>query len=138
MDLEAAARAQRRRRALEALEFERSREAALRDQLEEVAAELEGPRLDADALSLLPPEDAELVREALAGIDEQGLDLGGEAAPDWLPEEEAPDPVAEREERLAELRRLEAEIAASRRRQQALQRYLAALGRAPDPGGGEG
>ncbi|MER3426292.1 MAG: hypothetical protein C4299_03895, partial [Thermoleophilia bacterium] len=46
MDLEGLARAERRRRALEALELERNREAALRGQLQDMAAEVEGERVE--------------------------------------------------------------------------------------------
>ncbi len=127
MDLDVLARVQRRRQALEALELERSREAALRDQLEEVAAELEGPQVDADAFARLTAEDADLVRATLADMGDQDLDLGEELLSGWPTEEEPLDPQAEREEGLAEIERLRAEIAASRRRQRALQRYLAAV-----------
>jgi hypothetical protein len=46
VDRESIARAERRRQALEALEFERARAAALRERLESVVAELDGPAID--------------------------------------------------------------------------------------------
>jgi len=136
VDLEAIARAQRRRQALEALEFERSREAALRDELEELIGELEGPRIDEATFARMTEEDVELVRAALAGAAAaEEVELFGEHAEGWLVEDEAPDPEAEREERLAEIGRLRSEIDASQRRQQAFEHYLAALSNGD--GGGE-
>lgn len=136
MDLDAIARAQRRRQALEALEFERGRQAALRDQLEEVVTELEGPRIDEETFARMAPEDVEVVRAALAdaATTEEG-EFPGEQAEGWLFEDEASDPEAEREERMAEIERLQGEIEASRRRQAAFEHYLAALpnGGGPDP-----
>ena len=131
MDLDAIARAQRRRRALDALEFERSREAALRDQLEELIAELEGGRIDEEAFARMAAEDVELIRSALADTSAEDFDFGEEVADGWLAENEPADPEAEREERLAEIARLEEEIAASQRRQQAFERYLKALSAGP-------
>ena len=57
VDREAIARAERRRQALEALEFERARAAALRERLEAIVAELDGPALDAAIFARLAPED---------------------------------------------------------------------------------
>jgi hypothetical protein len=118
VDRQAIARAERRRQALEALEFERSRAAALRERLETVAVELEGAAIDAAAIERMAPEDVAVVREAL--------------------QDEAPGPDAEdgedgRAEHLAwleeELVRLEGELAASDVRARAFERYLDALGR---------
>jgi len=131
VDLDAIARAQRRRRALDALEFERSREAALRDQLEEVIAELEGARIDEEAFARMAPEDVDLVRPALTDTGADDFDFGEEVAGGWPAEDETIDGEAEREERLAEIARLESEIDASRRRQQAFERYLRALSAGP-------
>lgn len=128
MDLAGIARAQRRRRAIEALEFERNREAALRDQLEELIADLEGPRLDEEAFARMAAEDVEIVRAALADAGAESFDFGEDVAEGWLADEEASDLETERQERLAEISRLEREIAACRRRQQAFARYLQALG----------
>jgi hypothetical protein len=130
VDLREIARSQRRRQALEALEFERDREAALRGQLEETVTELEGPNVDEETFAGMDPEDVEIVRQALletGGAFEGTLaDEGGE---DWLEEfrlngESSED---EREEQLGEVARLEGEIEESRRRQRALERYLDAL-----------
>jgi hypothetical protein len=123
-------RAVRRRQALEALEFERSREVALAEQLEERVAELEGDRLDDDLFARLAPDDAEIVRQALGGSETLGqLELDDD---DFFGafEEPEPDPDAEREELEEEIARLESEIAESRRRQDAFRRYLDLLGAA--------
>lgn len=125
MDVEAIARTQRRRQAQEALEFERDREAALREQLEAVVADVEGPRIDEEAFARMPPEDAELAREILAsGLDGEDPDLDPED--EWYDVGETEEPEAESFE--DEVRRLEEEIAESRRLQQALKSYLDALG----------
>jgi hypothetical protein len=130
VDREAMARAQRRRQALDALEFERAREAELREQLEETVAEVEGDRLDEAAFAKMKPEEVEVVRSALAGgwteevVDDEPTDeyevtfdedamVGGEDAVDSLE---------------AEITRLQEELDECRRRQGALERYLAALG----------
>jgi hypothetical protein len=125
MDVEAIARTQRRRQAQEALEFERDREAALREQLEAVVADAEGPRIDEEAFARMAPEDAELVREILAsGLDGEDPDLDPDD--EWYDMDETQEPEAESFE--DEVRRLEEEIAESRRLQQALKSYLDALG----------
>jgi len=124
MDIEAIARTQRRRQAQEALEFERDRAAALREQLEAVVADVEGPRIDEEAFARMAPEDAELVREILAsGLDGEDPDLDPED--EWYDVGETEEPEAESFE--DEVRRLEEEIAESRRLQQALKSYLDAL-----------
>lgn len=109
---------------LESLEFERSREAALAEQLEEIVVEGEGPAIDEEAFARMAPEDVELVRASLESPsfelfdDEEGL---------YYPQPSADD--AEDEGSLEEeIARLQEEIAASRRRQQAFERYLEALG----------
>lgn len=125
MDVEAMARAQRRRQAKEALEFERDREAVLQEQLEAVVAEVEGPRVDEETFARMPPEDAELAREVLAsGLEGEDPDLDPDD--EWFDLGETSEPDAEPFE--DEVRRLEAEIAESRRLQQALKSYLDALG----------
>ncbi len=130
MDLREIARSQRTRQALEALEFERNREAALRGQLEETATELEGPSVDEETFAGMDPEDVAIVRETL---HESGqpfeVTFAGEEGEDWLEEfrMDGEWPEDEREERLGEVARLESEINESRRRQQALQRYVEAL-----------
>ena len=126
MDRESIARAERRRQALEALEFERARAAALRERLEAIVVELDGPAVDAAVFAELSPEDVDVVRPALQSdeaeadpVESLELDLDGG------------DPKAEHAAWLEEeIVRLEQEIAASGSRQQAFERYLDALGRA--------
>ncbi len=122
MDREAIARAQRRQQALESLESERDREAALLDQLQAVIAEEEGPRIDEAAFAKMEPEDVEVVRDALGatpwGADEE---LGFGLEVDDLSDDEG-ESIEE------EIARLQEEIARSRRRQGAFERYLEALG----------
>ncbi len=121
VDRDAIARAQRRRQALEALEFERDRAATLREQLEAIVTELEGPRIDEAAFATMAPEDVAVVRPAVQPV---GLDGPEE---EWLQiDEGSPEPDPEEIE--AEIARLEDEIASSRRRQEAFERYLEALG----------
>lgn len=131
MDREATARAQRRRQAHDALEFERNRATSLEEQLEAIVAELEGSKVDEEAFARMAPEDVEAVRAV--------LQPEGEQAPEeeWLgPEEEwagfegesaEADPGETEEETEEEIARLQKEIAASRRRQEALERYIEAL-----------
>ncbi len=119
------ARNQRRRVIGEAVEFEHEREAALLVQLEETAAELEGPRVDEEAFARMTPRDVDIVRAVL------GRDPGDEITEtspdeDWLTTE--PDPEVERQELLAEIARLGEEIACAQRRRDAFARYLDALG----------
>ena len=131
MDRREIGRSARRKQALDALEFERERASSLEEQVEAIVAELEGPRVDEEAFARMAPEDAEEVRAALLQTDDQALDV------EWLDlvEEDAGDASSgepgngeEREEDVAEeLDRLHEEIAASRRRQEALERYLEAL-----------
>jgi len=122
VDRVAIARAERRRQALEELEDERERAAALQEEISRLVLELEGPRLDEEVFARLAPADVELV---------QGSFQSGPTADDvdeeWL-ELEADDPEELRAEAEEEIRRLEAEIAASARRQEAFERYLEALG----------
>lgn len=124
MDRLAIARAERRRQATEELEAERGRADQLRDEITRLVVELEGPRLDDETFARLEPEDVELVRSALQ--DGTAMD---EEDGEWL---DADDPwrdeETQRAEAEAEIVRLEQEIAASARRQEAFERYLAALG----------
>ena len=130
VELREIARSQRRSQALEALEFERDREAALRGQLEETVTELEGPNVDEETFARMDPEDVEIVRQTLLdaghGFEETVADQDGE---DWLDEFriDGESPEEERQERLGEVERLEGQIKDSRRRQQALERYVEAL-----------
>jgi hypothetical protein len=129
VDLREVARRRRRRQGLEALEFERGREAVLREQLEETITELEGPSVDGETFARMTPEDVDIVRQTLFDMGnafEPGVD--GEADEDWLAEfMEGESPEVDREEQLGEMARLEEQIEDSKRRQQALERYLEAL-----------
>jgi hypothetical protein len=121
VDREAIARGERRRRIEEALDEERGREEALVERLAEVVAEREGTRIDEEAFARMDPEDVALVREALE--EPSAFDMGEEDA-DFLALERDEDHRTEAEE---EIVRLQAEIAASRRRRLAYERYLEAL-----------
>jgi len=110
---------------MEALEFERARADALREQLETIVVELEGAAIDESIFASMAPEDVEVVRLALHGHEPEEPDEAW-AEVDWhSPAEEDEPDAAEHEE---EIVRLQEEIAASRARQQAFERYLAALG----------
>ena len=119
MDRRVIARAERRRQALEALEFERSRGAALRERLESVVVELDGAGVDDEVFARLTPEEIEIVRPALQAEDEQPAEAAdGEE-----------DPRAEQRAWLEdEVERLQAELDASSVRERAFERYLDALG----------
>ena len=120
VDRESIARAERRRQALEALEFERARAAALRERLESIVAELDGPALDAAIFADLAPGDVEIVRAALQS---------DEAEPAEAFDGELEDPREQQKAWLEEeIVRLEEELASSDGRQQAFERYLDALG----------
>ena len=131
MDRKAIGRSARRKQALDALEFERERASSLEEQIEAIVADLEGPGIDEETFARMAPEDVEEVRAALLQTNDQALDV------EWLElvEEDADDDSSgkprdgeEPEEDVAEeLDRLHEEIAASRRRQVALERYLEAL-----------
>ena len=75
MELRDIARAVRRRQVGEALDLERDREAALRGQLEETAAELEGASVDEATFAAMDPDDVGIVQQALL---ETGDDFGWE------------------------------------------------------------
>jgi hypothetical protein len=119
------ARSQRRRLIGEAVELEQRTEAALQEQLEDVVAELAGPGIDEEAFAHMTPEDAGVVRSVLAGQTPGEEILHEEPAEDWL----APtsEPEDESRELLAEITRLEEEIARSRCRRDAFERYVDAL-----------
>jgi hypothetical protein len=124
MDRLAIVRAERRRQATEELEAERGRVEALREEIARLVVELEGPRIDEETFAQLAPEDVELVRPALQG----GTEIE-DAETEWLGAEESwRDEEAERADIEAEIVRIEQEIASSTRRQEAFERYLAALG----------
>jgi hypothetical protein len=121
VDRDAIARAQRRRQAQEALEFERDRATSLKEQVEAIVAELEGPRIDQDAFARMTPEDVEAVRAVLQPDDAPGPEE------EWLGFEGEP-PEAGPSETEEEIVRLQQEIAASRQRQEVFERYMDALG----------
>jgi hypothetical protein len=121
VDREAIARGQRRRRIEEALDEERGREDALVERLEEVVTEGEGKQIDEQAFARMDPEDVALVRDAL---EEPSFFDEGEEQADFLALERDDEDRTEAEDEIA---RLQAEIAASRRRRLAYERYLEAL-----------
>lgn len=122
------ARAARRRQAEEALAFERDRAEALRDEIERLAADLEGQRVDEEAFARMAPEDAALVRTVIQPPDlpddEFAADETWELYEDEPVAGEQADPRAEIQDEIA---RLEEEAAACSRLQTALEQYLEAL-----------
>jgi hypothetical protein len=125
VDRDAIARAQRRRQAQEALEFERDRATSLEEQVEAIVAELEGPRIDQEAFARMTPEDVEAVRGVLQPNDAPGPD---EEWPGFEGELLEAGPSETEQETEEEIARLQQEIAASRRRQEVLDHYMEALG----------
>jgi hypothetical protein len=125
VDRYAIARRRRREQALEQLEFEREREAALLDQLEDVVAAPLAAEVDEAAFAGMSPEDVAVVREAFdPGFDADADSEFGEELLDWTDPEPEGDEADELE---AEILRLQAAVDDSRRRQQAYERYLEAL-----------
>jgi hypothetical protein len=121
VDRESIARDGRRRQALEALEFERARAAALRERLEAIIVELHGGGVDEAVFARMSPEDVELVRPALQAEEPEPAASFEEAIEDTAAEQ-----TAWLEE---EIVRLQDELASSSRREQAFERYLDELGR---------
>lgn len=121
VDREAIAREQRRRQVLQALEFERDREAALVDQLHEIVAEAEGAHVDEAAFAKMDPDEVQLVRDVLGAPADVAEDDEVFAFDDW----DAGDDTESDEDEVA---RLEQEIEQGRSRQRAYTRYLDALG----------
>jgi hypothetical protein len=124
---------------LEALEFERERQAVLVEQLGLTLAEADGAGLDEAIFAGMEPEQVEIVRGVLHGPSEDEVDE------EILIESEIfgsdPDDDGSVEEEIA---RLEQALADCRARQQAFERYLAGLvsesaespgrpGSSPDP-----
>jgi hypothetical protein len=127
VDRHAMARAQRRRQALEALELERSRGEALREQLETVVSEVDGAAIDEAIFAAMEPEDVAIVRDAIYGPEPDPVDFDEEWSDgDLLSPED--DPAPDTDEQESEIERLREAMADSRRREQALERYLEALG----------
>jgi hypothetical protein len=110
---------------MEALEFEREREAELRRQVAEVVLEQEGDRLDAAALAGLDDADVRRVRAALGHVDPEELEEEDPFTDDVFVELDFDDEPDEEPE--DETVRLEREIEESRRTQAALERFIAAL-----------
>jgi hypothetical protein len=126
VDRDAIARAQRLRQAREALDFERDRTTTLQEQIEEIVAEADGPRVDEEAFARMTPEDAAAVRailqpESEALSDDDWLGVAEESA-------EEPEPDATGDYAEEEIARLEAAVLESRHRQEVLERYIEALG----------
>jgi len=123
VDTDGIVRARRRQQALDALEFERDRETALLEQIDEVLTELDGPRIDAEAFARMEADDVVLVRETLDPTsvmpEQEWLELEGES-----PAESA---RLRREEQEAERLRLRELVAECRRCQKALESYIQAL-----------
>jgi hypothetical protein len=123
MDRQAIARAQRRVMVLEALEFERERAAALRERLESIVAELEGPSIDESIFAGMAPEDVEVVRPIVQAAEpepseDEWLAVGSDSSGSDL----------DLEEQEREIARLQDEITSSLGRQQAFERYIEGLG----------
>ena len=122
------ARTARRRQADEALSFERDRADTLRDEIERLVGELEGPRVDEEAFARMAPEDAALVRGLIQPADLPEPELEDDESWVFFEDAESPgEPSDPRAETEAEIARLEAEVAESGRLQAALERYIEAL-----------
>jgi hypothetical protein len=121
VDREAMARAARRRQAQDALTFEREREAMLIEQLEDVLGESDGSRVDEAAFAAMEPEAVSLVRALLDSGEPEVEDEFGNVVFD------EPDEADEAVLREQELTRLEEVLEECRRKQRALEQYLAAL-----------
>jgi len=144
MDRDAAVRASRRRQALDALAFEREREAVLAEQVEDVLAETTGPQVDAAVFARMSDDDTALVRAALgedAFVDD---DPDEEELPDDdddfgfssdFEDEDADDNAVDDDDDAdgvdEEIARLQGEIESSRRTQAALERYVELLSEPP-------
>ena len=98
-------------------------------QLEDVTAEADGARLDADLFAQMSPDEAALVQAALG--EDVGADVDEEAAPDddfGFPldfDDVSADPGRAEENGIeVEIARLKEELESSRRVQAAFERYL--------------
>jgi len=122
----------------EDLEFERDRAVELRNEINRLTLELEGPGIDEQVFAKMAPQDVELVRAVVQDgplverddVDQDWIDFGNEETPeDVVDQVDYKQLEAEyRAEQEAEIVRLQEEIVASERRQQALEAYLEALG----------
>jgi hypothetical protein len=108
MDRDATVRDRRRREALDSLELERERQEALGARLESALRDLEAWRADEAAFARMQPEDVETLRRV-----------------GFTAHQPAESSRARLEGQVAEL---EAELAESRRRARAFERYAEALG----------
>jgi len=125
VDRKAIARGQRRLQAQEALEFEREREKALRDQLHERIGEADGWRVDEAAFARIDPGDVDLIRGTLQ-------------PPAWVDGEESSSIVEEspaviQQSLEEEIARLGHEVESCQRRQRAFMLYLEALDENVEP-----
>jgi hypothetical protein len=127
VDRERVTRDVRRRQVLEELESERSRAEALREQLEALVAERDGPALDERLFAAMDPREVDVVRPAVQAVDpelfepeepDEAEEADGAGEDAFSPEEEH---AAYQE---AEIGRLAGEIESSAARQRAFQRYL--------------
>jgi hypothetical protein len=137
VDREAIARKLRREQVEELLGYEREREQTLKNQIELVIAEAEGPGVDKAVFERLSAEHVEILKRELNPQHVFEPDEPGEDMEDffgWERDEISDDdewsfqieePVDTTEEELA---RLNEEIEDCRRRQAAYEAYLAALG----------
>jgi hypothetical protein len=125
VDREAIARQARRQQVQDALEFERDREKAISDQIAIAIADVEGPKIDAAVFARMSPEDAELVRAELNPVP-----FAAEDGPEYVERDDFVDldDFGQFDAHAEELARLNEELAQSRRRKQAFEAYLAALG----------
>jgi hypothetical protein len=127
VDREKIARDVRRRQAQESLDFEREREQTIRDQIELVISEAEGPQVDAAAFGRMSPEDVAIVKAEFSPLpfeeeDDPGSFFERDDVFNLDIDVEEVDPHAE------ELARLTAEMEQCVRRQQAFVAYIEALG----------
>ena len=137
MDRVVIAREERRRQVTEDLEFERDRALELRNEINRLTLELEGPGIDEQVFAKMAPQDVELVRAVVQDgplverddVDQDWIDFGDEETPeDEVGQVDNEQLEAEyRAEQEAEIVRLQEEIVVSERRQRALEAYLEAL-----------
>lgn len=121
----------------EDLEFERDRAVELRNEINRLTLELEGPGIDEQVFAKMAPQDVELVRAVVQDgplverddVDQDWIDFGNEETPEDVADQvDYKQLEAEyRAEQEAEIVRLQEEIVVSERRQQALEAYLEAL-----------
>jgi hypothetical protein len=127
VDREKIARDVRRRQVQETLDFERDREQTIRDQIELVIGEAEGPQVDAAAFGRMSPEDVAIVKAEFNPLpfdeeDDPGSFFERDDVFNFDIDVEEVDPHAE------ELARLNGELENCRRRQQAFEAFIEALG----------